>query len=126
MAPFHDGDYSPAGRWEARALSIMQHLADEHLVESRDEGYLASLLMAGIALDLAERSGDASKMEYARRGWSASLRMLTPPPSERPRPHPAAEPVEGVMSPNERTEFDRLAEQFAAGGADVRDEPHPG
>jgi hypothetical protein len=124
MAPFIDGEYRPDGRWEARALAVMQHLADEHVIEPRDEGYTDALLISGIALDLAERSGDASKMEYARRGWSAALRLLTPPPSERPRAHPA-EPVRGVMSTDERTEFERIAEQFATGGPDLRDGPHP-
>jgi hypothetical protein len=121
MGHFADGQYHPGGRWESRALTIMQHLADERIIEARDEGYTDALLAAGIALDLGELSGDASKMEYARRGWSAALRMLTPPPSERPRPHPA-EPVVagGVMSTNERTEFERLAEQFTGGGADLR------
>lgn len=94
------------GRWERRARRHIRRLADAGIVEPRDEGYTDALYAAGIALDLAESAGSAGQVEYARRGWSAALQLLTPPPMAR-GPKPGE-----VTNDDTESEFDRLAQSF--------------
>ena len=98
------------GAWAERARAITRQLAGDGVVEVRDQGYADSLLAAGIALDLAIASAQAGQIEYARRGWSAALQLLTPAPVDRPRP--AAESGEGVQSVD--AEFAGIAASFYA------------
>lgn len=102
-----DDSRDVGGRWENRARRHIRRLAAAHIIEPRDEGYTDALYAAGIALDLAEASGNAGQVEYARRGWSAAMQLLTPPPTQRP-PRPA----EGVTDDATESEFDRLARAF--------------
>lgn len=76
-----------AGRWERLAVDIVRHLTAAKALDERDAGYAAGLLAAGLALDIAEGERVSGQVEYARRGWSAALALLTPPPVNRaPKP----------------------------------------
>lgn len=108
--------------WSERARRIVRDLAEAEVLKPQHQGYADALLAAGIALDLAEAAGQSGQVEYARRGWVASLQLMTPPPRKSPEPK-----AEGVNDgkPGE-SEFDRLAREFlgssGGGNADVR---HP-
>lgn len=110
----HGLNNGPAGRrWEFRAAQHINDLSDAGLIEGKDAGYCDSLLAAGIAMDLAEQSETSGQVEYARRGWSAAMQLLTPPPALRPRPSRAG--VNDDTPPE--SEFDRLAKSFYNGTA---------
>jgi hypothetical protein len=113
-------DSEIGGRWERRARRHIRRLADAGIVEPRDEGYTDALYAAGIALDLAEASGNAGQVEYARRGWSAALQLLTPPPMTR-----GPKPGEGVTNDETESEFDRLAAAYYAEHESERDSEFP-
>lgn len=111
-------EYPEGRRWEFRAREHIHTLDRAGLLEPRDAGYTDSLLAAGIAMDLAEKSEVSGQVEYARRGWSAALQHLTPPPAM--RPHKAS----GVNDADAESEFDRLARAFYD-GAPERDAEFP-
>lgn len=108
--------------WDERARTIIRDLTEAGVLKAEHQGYADALLAAGIALDLAEAAGQSGQVEYARRGWVASLQLMTPPPRKTPEPKP--ERGEGVKHASGESEFDRLARDFfgssTGGGADVR------
>lgn len=97
------------GAWADRARQITRRLAADGLVEIQDQGYVDSLLAAGIALDLAIEAAQPGQIEYARRGWSAALQLLTPAPVDRPVPGNKGEGGQGVDA-----EFAGIATAFYA------------
>ena len=113
-------EYPEGRRWETRAREHIRTLDDAGLLEPRDAGYTDALQAAGIAMDLAEQSGVSGQVEYARRGWSAALQHLTPPPTLRPRQ------ARGVNDADAESEFERLARTFYDRTAERGSEfPHP-
>lgn len=108
--------------WAERARTIIRDLTAGDVLKPEHQGYADSLLAAGIALDLAEAAGQSGQVEYARRGWVASLQLMTPPPRKTPERKPEAE---GVNNGAAESEFDRLARDFfgssASGNPNVRD-----
>jgi len=112
-------DETMRGRWLSRAIDHVTRLTTNRRISESEAGYGDALLAAGIALDLAERKGDANAVEYARKGWSAAMADLVPPPVTRPHP------PEGVSDGHATTEFERLADAFYAdaSGPDVRNPP---